>query len=349
MRKIVSKVLILGVVCLMGFGWCHLENVTAVDTEASDSATADAEAADAAAVGTSISLSPTSKILQIASSSVYDNSFYVSNDGSADIKIEVYAAPYSYVYSDEEDLYKLGFNNENNFTQISRWITFKDTSGSYTKKAFFTIKPGERLEINYRISTPANIPEGGQYAVIFAHTLSDATNTSGIRTEASPGLVVYGRSTEGEVNTSVEISSLEIKKSVTTNAAGDEHVVRNNFYASAKIKNTGNVDFSAVGVLKVEPIIGGGTYETPNNKGKISVIPEAELILSDEWEETPSSGIYKVTWTVMAGDKTETIERVIFLIPAWIIILSIIFLTILFIWIIIKLRKRKERRSRLAV
>ncbi len=333
MKKIFSGILLFGVVMITSLGLFY-----PVDSYA------DEEESTTTSSGTSISLTPVSKILQIASNSVYSDSFTVTNGGDSTIRIEVYATPYSYVYSEEEDLYKLGFSNENNYTQISRWITFLDTKGDYVKNTVFTIEPQNSLKIDYRISTPNNIPSGGQYAVIFAHTLSNATSSSGIRTEASPGMVIYGRSTEGESIVSAQISDLEIRQNVTENGT-----TRNNFYASAKIKNTGNVDFSAKAVLKVDPIIGGGSYETPANAGRLSVIPETELILSDEWTDTPGFGFYKVTWTVTVGDSVETIEKVIFLISPVAIIITIIFLTIIVIWIIISSRKRKERRSRLAV
>lgn len=331
MRKTILKILLLGVVA-------GLAVFSPVNSYAEENESAPTNA------GTSISLTPVSKILQIASSSIYDSSFTVKNGGDNQIRIEVYAAPYSYVYSEEEDLYKLGFSNENNYTQIARWITFQDTSGNYVKTTTFTIEPQGSLEIKYRISTPSNIPNGGQYAVIFAHTLSDAASTSGIRTEASPGMVVYGRSSEGESIISADVTNLKIDRGITENGA-----TRNNFYASAKVKNTGNVDFSATGVLKVEPIFGGGGYETPANVSRLSIIPEAELVISDEWTETPSFGLYKITWTVTAGETTESIERVVFLISPAIAIIAIIFLTIIIVWIIISVRKRKERRSRLAV
>ena len=294
--------------------------------------------------GTSISLSPVSKVLSIKSNENYTDSFEVKNDGKSTIEIEVYAAPYSYVYSEEEDAYKLGFNNDNNFTQISRWITFHDNGGSWVKKANFDIEAGKTLSIDYKISTPDNIPAGGQYAVIFAHTLTSVTSASGIRTEASPGLVVYGRSSEGENKVEAEISDLKIEKSVTENG-----VTRNNFYASAKIKNSGNVDFNATGKMKVDAILGGASYETPANGARLSVIPESELVLSDEWQDSPSFGLYKVTWTVNAGDKEEVVEKLVFVNPLPFVIISLILLTFLTIWIIIRVRKRKERRSRLAI
>lgn len=298
----------------------------------------------AAPQGASISITPVSKVFQLASSSEYDASFKVNNMGDADMKIEVYSAPYAYVYSDEEDTYKLGFNTENNFTQMSRWIRIKDAEGNYVQKPTFTIPPHQELEVFYKVTTPASIPAGGQYAVIFAHTLTSVVSANGIKTEASPGLVVYGRSTEGETIISSSISNMEIKQTAETDEG-----TKNLFNGFAKVKNDGNVDFTATGVLKVEGILSGVHYETPSNMGRVSVIPDTELAISDKWEETPDFGIFKVTWTVTAGENTETVEKTIVLIPVYMILIMIMLLTFVIVWIIMMARKRKERRTRLAV
>ena len=306
--------------------------------------------------GISISISPVSKILQLSASSVYEDSFTVTNGGSGVMNFEVYAAPYSYKCPEGDADCTLTFNNETNYTQITRWITFKDLNGSWVENPKFVAEAGESVEVSYRISTPNSIPAGGQYAVLFAHALSNSSSGSGIRTEASPGLVVYGRSS-GDTITSAEISGLKIDqwltKEVTENdSEGNSIRVEknlNHIVASAKIKNTGNVDFNATGSLKIQGILNPGYYETPANRGRISIIPEAELTLSDEWEETPLFGLFKVTWTVTAGGETETIEAIIAVNLAPAIILIIICLTILIVWITISIKKRKERRSRFAI
>lgn len=299
---------------------------------------------EAAKVGTSISLSPTSASVQLASKSEYVDSFEISNDGDENMEVEVYAAPYSYVYSEEEDSYQLGFSNENNFTQITRWITFKDAGDSWVKKPTFTIKPKDKLTVEYKITTPDNIPAGGQYAVLFAHTLTGTTSATGIRTEASPGIILYGRSTEGETIVKAEITEAKIEDSVN-----EETGKKNAFHAVAKIKNSGNVDFNATGVLTISPIFGGPSYTSENDGVRISVIPETELPLSDEWKDAPGFGIYKVSWKVTAGEETQVVEKLIFVNPLPFIIITIIVLTIATIWIIITVRKRKENRARLAV
>ena len=296
-------------------------------------------------LGTNISLTPVSKVLQISSSSSYEDSFEVKNDGDKTIEIEVYAAPYSYVYSEEADAYQLGFSHDNNFTQITRWITFKDTSGKWVKNPTFTIDAKGKLKVDYRISTPDNIPAGGQYAVLFAHTLTSVTSANGIKTEASPGLVVYGRSTEGELDRSFEINDMKIEQNASSNESG-----KNNVFASAKVMISGNVDFSVKGVLIVDSIFGGGGYETENGGVHISVIPETELAITDEWEDTPGFGIFKATWTVTANDEEpQIIEKIVIINPLPLIFIFIILLTIIITCVIIAVRKRKERRSRLAV
>ena len=335
MKKLSWGIIIFVVLSLFGIGYsfsnAHAEEESDTNTE------------ESAGGGTSISLTPVNKVLQIASNSVYEDKMTINNDGDSDMKIEVYAAPYFYIYSESEDTYKLGFSTENNYTQIARWITFKDTDGNWSKKANYTIEPKKSLDVTYQISTPNNISGGGQYAVIFAHTLT-STTSGGIRTEASPGMVVYGRSTEGETIVKPVISDLKIEYGVN-----DGTTTRNDFYASAKVKNDGNVDFNVIGEMTIKDLFGGEVYKTLEPRGRISVIPEAELVVSDEWEESPFFGIYHVSWTVRVGDESETIEKTIFVNFALFLLITIILLTIIAIWIIMRVRKRKERRSRLAV
>ena len=122
--------------------------------------------------------------------------------------------------------------------------------------------------------------------------------------------------------------------------------------ASAKVKNTGNVDFMASGRLKVTGIFGQVYYETQgvSAKSRVSIIPEAELPVTDSWDETPFFGFFNVEWTVTgSGGASETITRFVAIIPPVILIVTILLLTIIIIWIIIVIRKRKVRRSKFMV
>lgn len=343
MNKKTARIITALLAIVMGFGIISPVGVYAEDEKSGSS---DDKSENSSVPGTNISLTPVSKILQISSNSVYEDDFTVTNDGDTMMEIEVYAAPYSYVYSSDDDSYKLGFNNDNNFTQISRWITFKNNEGAYEKKTNYSIKPRDSLSVHYKISTPDNIPAGGQYAVIFAHTLTGTISANGIKTEASPGIVVYGRSTEGEALVKADVSDMKI---VHGRKENNTEKASNNIFASAKVKNSGNIDFNATGSMKVEPIIGFSSYETPATGSIISVIPESELTVSDEWKDTPGFGLYKVTWTVTIGEDINTIEQIVFINPFLFIIIAIIVLTFIIVCVIIVVKKRKARRSRLAI
>lgn len=333
MKKIITKVLGLALLAVLGLSFGQV------------GVYAEEESTGVEASGTSISITPVSNVVSLTANSTYDYTFKVTNGGSESMRFEVYAAPYSYTFIEDQNEYALGFSRENAYTQIVRWISFKNADGNFVERPVFTAAPGETVEVAYRITTPADIPSGGQYAVLFAHTLSSSTGGSGIKTEASPGLVLYGRSS-GETRKAAEISNLDVVKQYDKKKGASVETVKN-IRGTAKIKNTGNVDFSAFGVLKVESIFGfGGSYETESGAAAISVIPESELELSEEWKETPWFGFFKVTWTVSAIGKTEVIERFIAIVPPTVIIIAIIVLTALALCIIIKVRKRKANRSK---
>ena len=291
---------------------------------------------------TSISISPVNKILQLEADKTYEDSFDVANNGSSSMRFEVYASPYSYTYSETDQAYRLGFNSENNYTQISRWISFKDKSGNWVEKATFEVPSKDTFTVHYKISTPSSIPAGGQYAVLFAHTLSDKTTSGGIKAEASPGLVVYGRAV-GETILSSEVSNMEIRQTLEV---GTEK--KNIINGKAKVKNTGNVDFMASGRLKVTGIFGNVYYETPSTStsSRVSIIPETELEVTDSWQDTPYFGLFNVEWTVTAASGDQTITMQVLILPLPIIVLIILLLTIITIWIIVVVRKRRERRAR---
>lgn len=329
MKKVIRKTLVLVLALVFGAGFV-VNGVAFADD--------DAELMKAA---TSISISPVNKVLQLEENSVYEDTFKVANNGSEEMEFEVYVSPYSYTYSEKEDEYMLGFSTQNNYTQITRWITFKDNDGNFVTNPRFTAAPNSSVEVTYRISTPSSIPAGGQYAVLFAHTLTATVSANGIKTEASPGLVVYGRAS-GETISKSTISDAKISQTFTK---GTE--TKSLINASAKVKNEGNVDFMASGKLKVTGVFGNTMYETASDSGRISIIPDTELTVSDVWEETPYFGIFNVSWTVSApGGDAETISQTIVIMPAPIILSLIIVLTIIIVWIIIMVRKRKERKSK---
>ncbi|MBQ3306443.1 hypothetical protein IJH02_03370 [Candidatus Saccharibacteria bacterium] len=279
-----------------------------------------------------LQISPVSNKVTLIAGENNDYSFTVSNIGSETFGFHVYAAPYS--ISDED--YNVNFSNETNRTQISRWIKFYDDEGKLVDKASFKIESGAKKVVNYRIEVPKDVPDGGQYATIFAEsdeTEGDLTG-SGIKTVSRVGLIVYGR-TEGNTEEVANITDFKIPTFMTSGKIS----------ATSKVENGGNTDFEAVYNFEISSIFGKQLFAKTN---AYNILPDTTRRVDMEWDETPMMGFYKVHYRVSAlnGETAREDTKIVVIMPVWMIIISIILLTFIVLWVIILIRKRSERKSR---
>ena len=280
-----------------------------------------------------LQISPVSNRVSLSKGGEYDYSFTVSNIGSEDFSYHVYAAPYSITGED----YSVSFSTETNRTQVARWIQFYDEEGKLGDTARFKIKAGESQSVSYRIKVPDSIPDGGQYACIFAESdeTEGSVSGSGIKTVSRVGLIVYGR-TDGETIDKAEIKDINIPGFMTSGKISVE----------SKVANNGNTDFEAVFATNIKSLFGRQLYE---KNSSYNVLPDTERRVHTEWEGTPFMGIFQVHYVVRTLDQIEETTRIVVILPIFVIVLTIILLTLIIIWIIILIRKRRERKSRLLV
>jgi len=255
----------------------------------------------------------------------------IKNVGTQAFRYKVYASPY--VVSGED--YQLDFSESasTSYTQISRWISFKNADGSYGSEAIYTIEPGETQVIDYRITVPEDVPGGAQYAVIWAQTLNEGG--SGVQTISQAGMVVSGRSI-GNTKQTAEISEYGFTR----------FAVSGSLKASATIKNTGNTDFDAYYYYTARTIFG---KELKTISGSISTFPDTEYHANVEWEEPPLMGIFQVEFKVNAADAVQDERHIVIIMPIFMIVIIILLLTVIIVWTIIIIRKRKERKARTLV
>lgn len=279
-----------------------------------------------------IQISPVSNRVTLIAGQSSDHVFNVDNIGSESFRFKVYASPYSVT----NEKYNISFSDQNTRTQLSRWVTFKNDSGEYMNDAIFSIDPGQRKEVSYRVNVPADVPSGGQYAVIFAEAIpKEEEASSGVRTVSRVGLILFGR-TNGETKEVAEILDHNL----------------NSFYTSGKIKttgsvkNSGNTDFRANFKIKVEKIFGGTVFE--DTKG-FDVLPETKRDIDLVWEDTPAFGIYRITSSLDALKQSRSTTKIVLIIPIFIIVILLMLLTITIVWIIILFRKRQAQKSKLII
>ncbi len=291
---------------------------------------------DVFAEAAAVKISPVANAIQIKAGQSQNYQFTLENLSPKDYKFKLYTAPYSVTNED----YDADFTSETNYNQVMRWITFEDDSGSFVKDPVYTIKAGEKRSIIYRVSVPDDIPEGGQYCVIFAESI-DTDDFSGSGTSAGIGsvsrvsLILLGHG-DGDTRDIAEITDFSLTGMFSAK----------NIDAMTKVKNTGNTDFLAVYDLTVKSIFGTPIYANSDN---FIVLPGTERKFTTSWAEAPLFGIFNVNFTVNALDQTRTDSHVILILPAFMVVIALLLLTSIVVWTIILLRKRKERSSRLVV
>ncbi len=280
-----------------------------------------------------LQLAPISNRVTLNPGTSQEYTFNVSNTGSEQFVFKVRTAPYS--VTGEE--YDINFSAETNRTQISRWIEFKNADGEWVDSASFTLPSGEKQSVSYRINVPQDVPEGGQYAAIFAETDPSASELSGsgIKTVSRAGLVIYGR-TSGDTRDGAEITDYDFHTLLT----------KGNVNTGARVTNNGNTDFQAKYSMTIKTFFGKVVYDRSSS---YSVFPDTTRKISMEWAETPSFGIFRATARVSALDQVVEKSKIVMIVPLFVIIIMIILLTILVVWTIILIKKRNEQKSKLIV
>lgn len=264
----------------------------------------------------------------------------VDNIGAKKFSFRVYASPYTIA----NEAYEVNFTTETKRTQITRWISFnknpeakKDSEKEWAQEAKFTLEPGARQEVEYKISVPEDLPAGGQYATIFAESIpEEEASSTGVRAISRVGMILYGN-TSGETEEKAEIKNLNVKSFLTGGKIS----------AEVDIDNKGNTDFSATVRMIIDKFIGGTVAEVDSPYPVIPDSPTRHAVL--EWEDTPVFGIFKVKTIVTALDQTVEEEKIVLVLPVYIIIIMLVLLTIIIAWLIILIRKRRAQKSRLIV
>jgi len=284
--------------------------------------------------GVNIKISPVSNYFTVKAGDVQNYMFTISNKGDEPFSFKLYTAPYVVV----DDEYTVNFDGANatHYNQITRWVTFKDKEGNYVSEPTFDLAAGEEKTIYYRVTVPDDIPEGGQYCVIFAESINNTKiESTGVTAVSRVALTLVGHGA-GITNNDAEIVDYSVSHPFTLEG----------ITASAKVKNGGNTDFETSYTFTVKSIF-NKILHTSNMS--FTVLPETERRFGVSWAEAPLFGIFKAAFTVSAGDVTRSEEHIVLTVPLFMIIIMVFLLTALVIWIIILVRKRKERSSRLVV
>lgn len=275
-----------------------------------------------ASAETSLTVLPAANDVSLVPGTHLEYSIKVKNESSEKIECKIYATPYS-VLTDDNDIDVL---NETKWSHIAKWITFIDDNGEEQPTLTVSLEGNSDKTIRYLVTAPENnLPAGGQYAMIFAETTSSKSLRNGINAASRVGAMVYGETNIDAVR-SGDILDMSLSN----------FMVSGNISGNLKVKNTGNTNLMVTQELEVESLY--DKVQTILNENT-AVFPERTKTIKQEWKDTPSFGIFKVTYNIyILGEKTS-ISGYVFIVPIWMMIIIIAGILSLFGLIYIAIQK----------
>lgn len=252
----------------------------------------------------------------------YTGTFMVQNTGTKSFDFVVGVTPYSVV----DEQYSPDYDSKNQYTDIADWVTFSKRSG--------TVDPNKEEEVAYTIRVPADVPAGGQYAMLYAEIEANEDNTSGagIAVSRRVGMLLYSN----------------VQGNTRKTAAIDENKIAGILFnppitATSIVHNTGNTHARATYVLQVYPLFSSEeVYTNEENPVTLTILPETRRFNSVAWEGAPRLGIFKVKQTVTIFGETSTTEKVVFLIPLWFLFLILLIIFVAIFWLVSRIRNRNK-------
>lgn len=251
----------------------------------------------------------------------YSDTFVVKNTGKEATKYSISITPYVV----ETENYEPNYTTQNQYTEITDWITVNKIAGE--------LDAGEQEEISYTINVPSDIHGGAQAATIMV-TMETENNNDGtaVQTVRQVGYVVYGN-VDGDIIETGKVLENKVPS----------FLFNPPIYGTSVVENTGNVYTRATYKLQVFPLFSDEEVYTNEEKPEASIIfPETKRYNEIKWEGAPQLGIFKVRQTVKIFDDETVTEKIVFLCPLWFLFVAILLVFLIIFWIFSRIFKRRR-------
>jgi hypothetical protein len=138
---------------------------------------------------------------------------------------------------------------------VGTWVTLGATQ--------YTLDPGKRVDIPFKIDVPADATPGDHVGAIVAQRINDPNNPTGgigLNVRVRVGARIYVR-VDGPVNPSLAVESMSVRYDAPANpfATADAHI-------DYTLRNTGDVRLSPTAALKVSGLFGLGEQKLPDRQ-----------------------------------------------------------------------------------
>lgn len=268
-----------------------------------------------------IQLSPTALDLKLEPGKTSTATFKVQNIGNKSFKYELGVTPYS--VTDEN--YTANFDDKTNYSDIVDWITFSQDGG--------TLESDTEDEITVTVKVPSDVPDGGQYAMVYAKVQDGELDASGVLVERRVGLLVYSANVNGKTRKEGKVLENKISGFVFNPPVS----------ATSLVENTGNVHLNATYVLQVSKFFGNEeVYSNEEHPVEETILPETTRLHTATWDKAPQLGIFKVKQTVTFNGETSVTDKVVFICPIWFLFIVLLIVFCLVFWLVSRIRNRNK-------
>ncbi len=251
----------------------------------------------------------------------YIGTFKVQNTGSEPFDFKIGVTPYTV----KDEYYSPDYDSTNQYTDIVNWIKFSQDTG--------TVEPNGEVEVAYEIKVPADVPAGGQYAILTAETSNkeDTGDSSGVVVVRRAGMLLYSnvKGVTRKTGSVIEnkISGILFNPPIS---------------ATSIVENTGNTHANVSYVLQVYPLFGNEeVYTNEENPTVLTVLPETRRLNTISWAGAPQLGIFRTKQTVTVFGETSVTEKIVFLCPIWFLFIVLLLIFCAVFWIVSRIRSRK--------
>jgi hypothetical protein len=270
-----------------------------------------------------LQISPPHLRLTLDPGSSISGTLRLSNLGDTSLAYRAYVSPYQVT----DSTYQADFNTETTQTQISRWINLGHTQGS--------LNGHTQTDLNYTVTVPTDVPDGGQYAVIFVETTGPATapHTSGITTLHRLGALVFA-----QVSGTTRQDGQLIRQQIPF---WQQSAPLQSF---STIANHGNADFIATYDLQVKSLLGRPRTQVTR---QYTLLPGTERDVTLATTEPLPLGFYWTTQSLYFLAGQHSLTRPVLLLPplGLAFALAILLLSGLLVWRRLRRPARQRRHS----
>jgi hypothetical protein len=257
----------------------------------------------------SLGIDPAKQEIDIEAGRAVEGSFRIISTWSRPLDVRIYAEPLSVGEDGSPDMEK-----ETMRTQISRWIEFDADT--------LTIPAGGQEEVSYSVRVPDDIPDGGQYAVIFVEETKP--RGEGINIVSRVGMLLYAHA-KGRTRESGKVLSTDL---------GGFWYMHGPVTTSAEALNSGNVDSEFTASLSVRDRVSGRAIYHGSSVAPTILLPGERGELTASWDASPMPGLYRITQTIKGPGVERSSSRVIIVAPLWALIAALVLIAFIVVQVI---------------